>query len=164
PEGRDIFSELTVLDNLYLGAYHRYSARNKKALEEDLQKVLELFPALKELLNLPAGTLSGGQQQMLAIARGLMARPRMLLLDEPSTGLAPVLVKEIFNYIKILNKEIGLTVLLVEQNARAALKVADRAYIIETGRIVLEGKTEDLLQSREVERAYLGKDLDVQLE
>ncbi len=164
PEGRHIFSSLSVLDNLMLGAYHRYSTRKRTEIEADLQQVLELFPVLRDMLHLPAGSLSGGQQQMLAIARGLMARPRLLLLDEPSTGLAPALVKEIFRYILLLREKMGLTVLLVEQNAKAALKVADRGYVIETGRVVLEGKTEDLLQSREIERAYLGRDLDAELE
>jgi branched-chain amino acid transport system ATP-binding protein len=148
PEGRQVFAPMTVEDNLRLGAFARGSA-------DHLQPVLELFPVLRERLRDLAGNLSGGQQQMLAIGRALMTRPRLLLLDEPGMGLAPRLVAEIFARIHALRK-VGTTILLVDQNARAALGIADRGYVMETGRIVLEGSARDLLQDRQVQRAYLG--------
>jgi branched-chain amino acid transport system ATP-binding protein len=157
PEGRQLFNPLTVLENLELGAYLRSSKGDKKEIEKDLDSVMELFPILKERKNQKAGTLSGGEQQMLSIGRAIMDRPKMMLLDEPSLGLAPLIVVEIFDVIGRLQKE-GTTILLVEQNARAALKVATRGYVIETGRITLEGEAKALLEDKEVLRAYLGKD------
>jgi len=153
PEGRKIFSNLTVQENLQLGAYARSDI---KAIEKDLQWVYELFPRIKERLWQKGGTLSGGEQQMLAVARGLMSRPKLLMLDEPSLGLAPLLVKEIFDIIKRIHQE-GMTVLLVEQNAFAALKIADFAYVLETGRVVLQGTGEELLRDERVKQAYLGE-------
>ncbi|HID11575.1 MAG TPA: ABC transporter ATP-binding protein [Candidatus Latescibacteria bacterium] len=155
PEGRQLFPDLTVLDHLRLGAYLRRKAP-KRELEQDIEALFELFPTLRERADQLAGTLSGGEGQMLAIARALMARPQLLLLDEPSLGLAPMLVRDIFRTIRKLSDD-GLTVLLVEQNARLALEVSNRGYVLETGRIVLEGSTEELLGNREVQRAYLGK-------
>jgi len=157
PEGRQLFNPLTVLENLELGAYLRFSKRNKKEIEKDLDSVMELFHILKERKNQKAGTLSGGEQQMLAIGRAIMDRPKLMLLDEPSLGLAPLVVVEIFDVIRKLQKE-GTTILLVEQNARAALKVATRGYVIETGRITLERGAKSLLEDKNVMRAYLGKD------
>jgi branched-chain amino acid transport system ATP-binding protein len=157
PEGRQIFAPLSVLDNLTLGAYVRFKREEKNEILRDLQAVFELFPVLKERQKQRAGTLSGGEQQMVAIGRTLMARPKLLLLDEPSMGLAPRVVTDIFKAIQTLRTR-GTTIFLVEQNAKAALKVADRGYIIETGRIILEGETEDLLNNKEVQRAYLGKE------
>jgi branched-chain amino acid transport system ATP-binding protein len=158
PEGRLLFAPMSVLDNLRLGAYLRYRSReHHQHIAEDLESVMELFPVLRERADQPAGTLSGGEQQMVAIARALMARPRLLLLDEPSMGLAPFLVKLILDTLVQL-KEQGMTILLIEQNARAALKIADRGYVLENGRIVLDGVAEDLLADQEVKRAYLGKD------
>jgi branched-chain amino acid transport system ATP-binding protein len=155
PEGRQLFGELTVLDNLMLGAYiHR---RKKKEIHINLETIFSIFPILNERQKQHAGTLSGGQQQMLAIGRALMSEPELLLLDEPSMGLAPKIVSEIFEVIKRLREEQNTTILLVEQNARMALKVADRAYIIETGKAVLEGNSNELLENKEVRRAYLGK-------
>jgi branched-chain amino acid transport system ATP-binding protein len=148
---------MSVMDNLKLGAYLRYRRKEHTAVAEDLERVLELFPVLRDRSGQPAGTLSGGEQQMLAIGRALMARPRLLLLDEPSMGLAPFLVKVILEVLVQLREQ-GMTILLVEQNARAALQVADRGYVIENGRIVLEGAASDLLADQEVKRAYLGKD------
>jgi branched-chain amino acid transport system ATP-binding protein len=156
PEGRQLFNPLTVLENLELGAYLRFSKRNKKEIEKDLTYVLELFQILKERKNQKAGTLSGGEQQMLSIGRAIMDRPKLMLLDEPSLGLAPLVVVEIFDVIRKLQKE-GTTILLVEQNARAALKVATRGYVIETGRITLEGEAKALLEDEDVRRAYLGR-------
>jgi len=153
PEGRRIFPNLSVLENLQLGAYAR---DNSKAVEKDLEWVYELFPRIKERLWQKGGTLSGGEQQMLAVARGLMSRPKLLMLDEPSLGLAPLLVKEIFDIIKRIHQE-GMTVLLVEQNAFAALKIADFAYVLETGKVVLEGTGKELLQDERVKKAYLGE-------
>ena len=155
PEGRQLFPDLTVLDHLRLGAYPRRKTP-KKELERDMEVLFDLFPVLRERADQPAGTLSGGEAQMLAIARALMARPKLLLLDEPSLGLAPVVVRDIFRTIRRL-KNGGLTVLLVEQNARLALEISDRGYVLETGRIVLEGPTDELSGNREVQRAYLGK-------
>ena len=157
PEGRQLFAPMTVAENLELGAYLRHRRGAKAEIAGDLEKVYELFPRLKERLGQKAGTLSGGEQQMLAIARALMARPRLLLLDEPSLGLAPLVVEDILATLSKLRRE-GMTLLLVEQNARAALKVADRAYVMETGRIILTGSASDLLQDRQVTRAYLGRD------
>lgn len=157
PEGRLLFPPMSVIDNLKLGAYLRYRQRDHDNINNDLEEVLELFPVLRERSKQAAGTLSGGEQQMLAIGRALMARPRLLLLDEPSMGLAPFLVKLILDVLLKL-KEQGITVLLVEQNARAALQIADRGYVLENGRIVLDGLSADLLADQEVKRAYLGKD------
>jgi branched-chain amino acid transport system ATP-binding protein len=147
---------MTVKENLILGGYVQYRKRKMPAVEEGLERVLALFPILREREAQLAGTLSGGEQQMLAIGRALMARPRLIMMDEPSMGLAPLIVREIFQTIVRLREE-GNTVLLVEQNARAALKVADRGYVIETGKLVLEGKSDYLLGDSEVQRAYLGK-------
>ena len=156
PEGRQLFYPLSVADNLLLGAY-RWPRRLKRSdLGEGLERVYELFPILRERRDQTAGTLSGGEQQMLSIARALMARPKLLLLDEPSVGLAPMVAREIFSTIARLREQ-GVTVLLVEQNARAALDVADRGYVLETGRVVLEGTAEELREDREVQRAYLGR-------
>jgi branched-chain amino acid transport system ATP-binding protein len=157
PEGRQLFAPMTVAENLELGAYRRFRRESKAAIQGDLERVFELFPRLKDRLSQKAGTMSGGEQQMLAIGRALMARPRLLLLDEPSLGLAPIVVEDILSTLSRLRAE-GVTVLLVEQNARAALKVADRAYVLETGRIILSGAAADLLQDRQVTRAYLGRD------
>jgi branched-chain amino acid transport system ATP-binding protein len=158
PEGRQIFQPLSVQDNLELGGHLIYKQYGKKALKTDIESVFELFPILRQRRTQYAGTLSGGEQQMLAIAMALMARPRLMLLDEPSMGLAPMIVKEIFQLIANLQAERKLTVLLIEQNARAALRIADRGYVLETGRIVLEESADELLANQEVKRAYLGKD------
>jgi branched-chain amino acid transport system ATP-binding protein len=157
PEGRQIFSPLSVLDNLILGAYLRFKGEEKKKVLKDLEFIFEIFPVLQERPKQRAGTLSGGEQQMLAIGRTLMGRPKLLLLDEPSMGLAPMVIRDIFKAIQSLRSR-GTTLLLVEQNAKAALQVADRGYVIETGRIIMEGETADLLHNKEVQRAYLGKD------
>ena len=157
PEGRQIFQPLTVQENLELGAYLRYGRRERDSIEQDLTMVFSLFPVLSERSNQVSGTLSGGEQQMLAIGRALMSRPRLLLLDEPSMGLAPKVVVDIFHTISRLRHE-GLTILIVEQNARAALKIADRGYVLETGRIILQGSATELLEDHEVKRAYLGRD------
>ncbi len=156
PEGRQLFDTLTIRDNLLLGCY-TCRRSGKKEIQKKLDHVFEIFPILKERENQYAGTLSGGQQQMLAIGRALMSEPKLLLLDEPSMGLAPKIVSEIFNIIKELKNKKGTTILLVEQNARMALNVADRGYIMETGRIVLQGSSTELLGNKEVKRAYLGK-------
>ncbi|MBI5265302.1 MAG: ABC transporter ATP-binding protein [Bradyrhizobium sp.] len=152
PEGRRVFGPLSVEDNLRLGAYCR---TDKHAIAEDLGRMYAMFPILKEKAKSPAGTLSGGQQQMLAIARALMGSPRLLLLDEPSMGLAPLLVEEIFNAITELRKQ-AMTILLVEQNAHAALAIADQAYVIESGEVVLSGSGKELLENERVREAYLG--------
>ncbi len=152
PEGRRVFQELTVYQNLLMGAYIQ---KDKKAIKEDIEKIYTRFPRLEERKNQIAGTLSGGEQQMLAMGRALMSRPKLLMLDEPSMGLSPLLVDEVFTIIKDLNKE-GTTVLLVEQNAGKSLAISDRAYVLENGRIVLSGTGEELLQSEEVKKAYLG--------
>lgn len=152
PEGRRVFAEQTVKENLLLGAYHR---KDKDEIIKDLEYVFELFPRLKERERQLAGTLSGGEQQMLAMGRALMAKPKILLLDEPSMGLSPLLVKEIFRIIEEINKK-GTTVLLVEQNAKMALAIADRAYVLETGKITLEGTGQELSASEQVRKAYLG--------
>ena len=158
PEGRQLFAPMTVRENLILGAYVQYRRRRQEEVKEDLERVFALFPRLKERETQLAGTLSGGEQQMLAIGRALLSRPAVLLLDEPSMGLAPRLVREIFDHIARLRTERGVTILLVEQNARAALSIADRGYVLETGRVVLEGTAEDLLANRDVQRAYLGRE------
>ena len=152
PEGRRVFPNLTVLENLKIGAYLR---NDKEGIEKDIRWIYDLFPRLEERSWQMAGTLSGGEQQMLAMARALMSRPKLLLLDEPSMGLAPLLVKEIFNIIKEINAS-GTTVLLVEQNANMALSIADKAYVLETGRITLSGTAAELASSEEVRKAYLG--------
>jgi len=152
PEGRRVFANLSVLENLEMGAYIR---RDTKGIKQDLEDVLDRFPRLRERIGQVAGTLSGGEQQMLAIGRALMTRPKLMLLDEPSMGLAPLLVKEIFSIIQEINRE-GTTILLVEQNARMALQIADRAYVLETGRIVLDGPAKELARQEEVKKAYLG--------
>ena len=152
PEGRRIFAEMTVMENLDLGAFTR---KDKDGIAADLRHVFELFPRLEERRDQVAGTLSGGEQQMLAMGRALMSRPKLLLLDEPSMGLAPLLIREIFNIIVDINKS-GTTVLLVEQNANMALSIASRAYVLETGRITLSGSAAELAASEEVKKAYLG--------
>ncbi len=159
PEGRQIFAPMSVLDNLKLGAYTRYRRKEHRQVAQDLEAVTAVFPILGRRSDQPAGTLSGGEQQMLAIGRALMARPRLLALDEPSMGLAPLMVEKILNTLVQLKND-GLTILLVEQNAQAALKIADRGYVLETGKVVLEGTGDDLLSDVEVKRAYLGKDYE----
>lgn len=154
PEGRGVFSRLTVLENLEMGAYHR---NDKAGIKEDLDKVHKLFPRLEERESQVAGTLSGGEQQMLATARAMMSRPTLLLMDEPSMGLAPVLVEAIFSTIEEINKE-GTTVLLVEQNAHMALQIASRGYVLQTGEIVLHDSAENLQKNEMVQKAYLGID------
>lgn len=153
PEGRRIFANLTVLENIKMGAYAR---NDKEEIAKDIQKIYDLFPRLKEREWQKAGTLSGGEQQMLAIGRALMSRPRLLMMDEPSLGLAPLLVKEVFNIIKDIHQN-GMTILLIEQNAVAALQIADYGYVLETGKIVLEGSGKELADNEEVRKAYLGK-------
>lgn len=152
PEGRRVFANLTVLENLELGAYLR---KDKEGVAKSMKDVFEKFPRLEERKLQVAGTLSGGEQQMLAMGRALMSKPRLLLMDEPSMGLAPLLVKEIFNIIKEINAA-GTTILLVEQNANMALSIADKAYVLETGRITLSGTAKELASSEEVRKAYLG--------
>jgi len=151
PEGRHVFPDLTVLENLKIGAFLR-----KDPLDADIDHVYGLFPRLKERSWQLAGTLSGGEQQMLAVGRAMMSRPKLLMMDEPSLGLAPIIVQEIFNIIKTLNEE-GMTILLIEQNANMALKVADYAYVLETGRISMEGTGHELLENEAIKAAYLGK-------
>jgi branched-chain amino acid transport system ATP-binding protein len=159
PEGRQVFKPLSVEDNLELGAYLRYRGREgKEVIHQDRDQVYALFPRLKERRKQQAGTMSGGEQQMLAIGRALMAKPRMLLLDEPSMGLAPLVVQEIFRVLETLRRERGTTILLVEQNAKAALRLADRGYVLETGKVILEGPAGELMENADVKRAYLGKD------
>jgi branched-chain amino acid transport system ATP-binding protein len=162
PERRLVFKPMSVADNLLLGAYQRYSLKNRGEIRRDIQRIYEMFPVLGERREQPAGNLSGGEQQMLAIGRALMARPRLLLLDEPGMGLAPALSRMIFRHVAGLRDDFGLTVLLVEQNAKSALKIADRGYVMETGRIILQGSSEELLLNRDVQRAYLGRDVDAQ--
>jgi len=159
PEGRQVFAAMPVRENLLLGGYVQFKRGKGDEVRADLERVYELFPVLKQREHQLAGTLSGGEQQMLAIGRALMARPSLIMLDEPSMGLAPLIVRDIFSIIRRL-REAGNTVLLVEQNARSALKISDRGYVLETGRIILEGEAGDLLANREIQRAYLGKDLD----
>ena len=152
PEGRLIFPDMTVLENLKIGAY----LRNDRDVEADIQRMYSLFPRLKERAWQMAGTLSGGEQQMLAVGRALMSKPKLLMMDEPSLGLAPLVVKDIFSIIRTI-RDSGVTVLLIEQNANAALKIADRGYVLETGRITLEGSGRELLSNPAVRAAYLGK-------
>lgn len=152
PEGRRVFANLTVLENLKIGAF----TRNDKEIDKDIEWVFSLFPRLKERTWQLAGTLSGGEQQMLAVGRALMSRPKLLMMDEPSLGLAPIIVQEIFNIIKEIKNQ-GVTVLLIEQNANAALKIADYGYVLETGRIIIEGSGKELLENKQVREAYLGK-------
>ena len=159
PEGRQVFAAMPVRENLLLGGYVQFKRGRHDEVKADLDRVYGLFPVLKQREHQLAGTLSGGEQQMLAIARALMARPSLIMLDEPSMGLAPLIVKDIFSIVRKLRDE-GNTVLLVEQNARSALRISDRGYVLETGRIILEGAAEDLLANREIQRAYLGKDVD----
>ena len=153
PEGRRIFPELTVAENLDMGAFLR---RDRQGIERDREELYELFPILHQRRLQPGGNLSGGEQQMLAISRALMARPRLLLLDEPSMGLAPLITRQIFEIIKTINRERNTTVFLVEQNANLALQTADRGYVLENGRIVLQGRAEALLNDENVQKAYLG--------
>lgn len=153
PEGRRVFAELSVYENLKMGAYTR---KDKTEIEETLEKVYTRFPRLKERRNQMAGTLSGGEQQMLAMGRALMSKPKIILMDEPSMGLSPILVNEIFDIIQEVSKS-GTTVLLVEQNAKKALSIADRAYVLETGNISIEGKAKDLLEDDAIKKAYLGE-------
>jgi branched-chain amino acid transport system ATP-binding protein len=153
PEGRQIFAKMTVWVNLELGGY---LLRNREAVKERIENLTALFPILGERKNQLAGTLSGGEQQMLAIGRALMGRPRLLLLDEPSLGLAPIMAHRVFKSIARL-RDAGMTILLVEQNARAALHISDRAYVMETGKIIMEGPSEELLNHNQIKRAYLGK-------
>ena len=152
PEGRRIFQELTVSENLLMGAFLE---KNQAVIKNDISRMYELFPRLEERKNQVAGTLSGGEQQMLAIARALMSHPKLMMLDEPSMGLSPLLVDQVFSIIKQIHEE-GTTVLLVEQNAQKALAIADRAYVLETGTIALEGKASDLMKNDQVRKAYLG--------
>jgi branched-chain amino acid transport system ATP-binding protein len=153
PEGRRIFQNLTVLDNIRLGAFTR---KDKDGIAQDVEKVYKLFPRLEERKNQVAGTLYGGEQQMLAMGRALMSKPRIVVMDEPSMGLSPILVSEIFDIIQSIRQQ-GTTVLLVEQNAKKALSIADRAYVLETGKIVLSGKASDLINDESVKKAYLGE-------
>jgi branched-chain amino acid transport system ATP-binding protein len=155
PERRQVFATMSVMDNLILGAYHRYRRESKESIQSDLGFVLEIFPRLKDRARQTAGTLSGGEQQMVALARAWMSRPKLLLMDEPSLGLAPLIVKEIFRVSSEL-RENGMTILLVEQNARAALDLADRAYVMESGQVALEGAAADLAVDERVRKAYLG--------
>jgi len=159
PEGRQVFKDFSVEDNLELGAYLRFRGREgRAAIKSDIEEMFALFPQLSGRRKQMAGTLSGGEQQMLAIGRALMAKPKLLLLDEPSMGLAPLVVQEIFRVITALRAERGTSVLLVEQNAKAALKIADRGYVLETGKVVLEENASNLLENKEVQRAYLGRE------
>ncbi len=159
PEGREIFNDLTVRENLELGAYTRFHKDDKEDIEKDIEELFSIFPFLKKRDGQIAGTLSGGEQQMLAIGRGLMAKPKLMLLDEPSLGLAPLIVKEVFTVIKELKRK-GTTFLIVEQNAVSALKNSDRAYILELGKIVMSGFSEDLLNNDKVKECFLGKKTD----
>ena len=157
PEGRGVFARMTILENLQMGAYIRQGNQDL-AIANDLESVLSLFPRLRERKDQLAGTLSGGEQQMLAIARAMMAKPKLLLLDEPSMGLAPLMVEAIFSVIQNLSKE-GMTILLVEQNARLALSMANRAYVMESGEITIQGPAQELLHDERVRKAYLGEEL-----
>ena len=153
PEGRRVFPNLTVLENLQIGAYLR---KDKDGIEKDIRWIYDLFPRLEERSWQMAGTLSGGEQQMLAVGRALMSRPKVLMMDEPSLGLAPLIIKDIFNIIQEINRQ-GMTILLIEQNANMALKIADIAYVLETGRITMTGSGRELLENPEIKAAYLGK-------
>jgi branched-chain amino acid transport system ATP-binding protein len=159
PEGRQVFAPMEVRENLLLGAHVQVARGRRHEVAGDLERVYALFPILERRARQLAGTLSGGEQQMLAIGRALMARPKLMMLDEPSMGLAPLVVKDIFSIVKRISEE-GTTVLLVEQNARSALQIATRGYVLETGRIVLQGTAEELLANRDVQRAYLGSELE----
>ena len=161
PEGRQVFATMPVRENLLLGAHVQHARGRRQEIAADLERVYGLFPVLRSRDGQLAGTLSGGEQQMLAIGRALMARPKLMMLDEPSMGLAPLVMKDIFGIVARIREE-GTTVLLVEQNARSALRIADRGYVLETGRIVLQGTAEELLANRDVQRAYLGSDLDAE--
>ncbi len=161
PEGRQVFAPMPVRENLLLGAHVQLARGRRREVAEDLERIYRLFPILAKREHQLAGTLSGGEQQMLAIGRALMARPKLMMLDEPSMGLAPLVVKDIFAIVRRISEE-GTTVLLVEQNARSALRIASRGYVLETGRIVLQGTAEELLANRDVQRAYLGSDLDAE--
>ena len=159
PEGRQVFATMTVEDNLYLGGYVQYKHTREYNRDHELQNIYDIFPVLRERENQLAGTLSGGEQQMLAMGRALMAKPELIMMDEPSTGLAPLIVKDIFQIIIKLRKA-GNTVLLIEQNAKAALGIADRGYVMETGKIIIQGPADNLLANKDVQRAYLGRDVD----
>ena len=158
PERRLVFKPLSVKDNLLLGSYHRYSFGKSAAIARDIDEIFSMFPVLGQRRDQMAGTLSGGEQQMLAIGRALMAKPRLLLLDEPGMGLAPAISQMIFRHISKLRDELGATVLLVEQNARSALKISDRGYVLETGRVIVQGTSLELMHNNDVQRAYLGRD------
>jgi branched-chain amino acid transport system ATP-binding protein len=157
PEGRQVFAPMTVRENLILGGYVQHRRGEGKSADHDLERIFAMFPRLRERESQFAGTLSGGEQQMLAIGRALMARPKLVMMDEPSMGLAPIIVKDIFSIIRALRNE-GITVLLIEQNARAALHIADRGYVLETGKVILEGPADELLENKDVQRAYLGRE------
>lgn len=156
PEGRQVFAPMTVRENLILGGYVQYKRKQGSVVMQDLERVYKLFPRLLERETQFAGSLSGGEQQMLAIGRAMMARPKLVMMDEPSMGLAPLVIKEIFSIVSMLRDE-GATVLLVEQNAKAALRLADRGYVLETGKVILEGPADELLENDDVKCAYLGK-------
>ncbi|WP_227940185.1 ABC transporter ATP-binding protein [Alkalihalobacillus deserti] len=160
PEHRQVFTTLNVLDNLYLGSFHHYKNSGKKEVEKDIERIFKLFPILSERKLQLAGTLSGGQQQMLAIARGVMAKPNLLLLDEPTLGLAPIVAKEVLELVRHLRDEFGTTVLLIEQNVFSSLKIANRAYVISHGEIVKSGSAEALLNDKEIKEAYLGQSVN----
>ncbi|MBI9104272.1 MAG: ABC transporter ATP-binding protein [Spirochaetales bacterium] len=157
PEGRQLYPAMTVRENLILGGYTLYGRKNKKEADKNLGQVYEMFPVLKERKNQYAGTLSGGEQQMVAIGRALMSGPELLLMDEPSMGLAPLIVKDIFRVVENLRDQ-GKTILIVEQNAKAVLEIADRGYVMETGSLIMEGNSGELLDNNDVKRAYLGRD------
>jgi branched-chain amino acid transport system ATP-binding protein len=157
PEGRQVFAPMTVKENLLLGGYVQLKKGRGGNLADDLEKIYGMFPRLKERDTQLAGTLSGGEQQMLAMGRALMARPKLVMMDEPSMGLAPLVVKDIFRIIRTLRSE-GITVLLIEQNAKAALNIADRGYVLEIGKVILEGAASELMENKEVQRAYLGNE------
>jgi branched-chain amino acid transport system ATP-binding protein len=156
PEGRQVFAPMTVRENLILGGYVQYKRKQHSNVHHDLERVYKLFPRLLERETQFAGSLSGGEQQMLAIGRAMMARPKLVMMDEPSMGLAPLVIKEIFSIVRMLRDE-GATILLVEQNAKAALRLADRGYVLETGKVILEGPADELLENDDVKCAYLGK-------
>jgi len=158
PEGRQLFSPMSVLDNLILGTYHYYSFKNRQKLNDKIEWIFELFPLLGKRKKQLAGTLSGGEQQMLSISRALMSEPRLLLLDEPSTGLAPKIIENIFRTLTELKEKTNLTIFLVEQNVNLALDICQRGYVIETGQIILSGEKEELKNNKEILRAYLGKE------